>query len=130
MNRIPGRARPESNAAACKNHEERLASRAGRALYLAWCRAGKPFFSPEQSYCLDRGARLGARWARLIVRRHGGVSEWNSFPADAFFAQRPSFRATSLPLPRKENRQSEGGKGKQALENREGFASIDSMAAS
>jgi len=46
----------------------------------------------------------GDRWARLALRRHGGVSEWNSFPADAFCAQRPCFRATSLPLPRKENR--------------------------
>jgi hypothetical protein len=53
----------------------------------------------------------GARWARLTLRRRGRISEWNSFPADAFCAQRPCFPAISLPLPRKENRKSEEGAG-------------------
>jgi hypothetical protein len=43
-----------------------------------------------------RGARPGTPGARLILRKHGGICEWISSPADAFCAQRPCFRATSL----------------------------------
>jgi len=50
-----------------------------------------------------------ARWARLILRKHGAISESISFPADAFSAQRPCFRATSLLFSRKGNRKSEDG---------------------
>ncbi len=50
----------------------------------------------------------GARWARLILRKQGGIFDWISFPADAFSAQRPCFRATSLLFGRKKNRKSEG----------------------
>ncbi len=56
-----------------------------------------------------RGARLGARWARPILRKHGDTSEWISFPADAFSAHRPCFRATSLLFSRKQTRKSEDG---------------------
>jgi len=51
-----------------------------------------------------------ARWARPILRRPGEISEWISFPADAFCAQRPCPRATSLLFRIKGNRKSEMGK--------------------
>jgi hypothetical protein len=41
----------------------------------------------------------------------GEISEWISFPADAFSAQRPCSRATSLLFGEKGNRKSEGGQG-------------------
>ncbi len=50
-----------------------------------------------------RGARRGARWARLILRKQGRIFDWISFPSDSFSAQRPCFRATSLLLGRKNN---------------------------
>ena len=56
---VPG---PEARAMARKNHEARLVSWAGRALYLAWCRAGKPFFSREQSDCLAGTSREARDW--------------------------------------------------------------------
>ena len=49
-----------------------------------------------------RGARLGARYARLILRKPDRISRGNFSPADAFSAQRPSFRATSPLIRRKE----------------------------
>ena len=42
-----------------------------------------------------RGARPGARAARLTLRKPGGFSGQNSFPADAFCTECPCFRATS-----------------------------------
>jgi hypothetical protein len=51
--------------------------------------------------------------ARLILRKDGAISEWISFPTDAFSAQRPCFQARSLLLSRKENCR---GESKQALE--------------
>ena len=51
-----------------------------------------------------------ARWARLILRKPDRISGWISFPADAFSAQRPSFRATSLLFRKKERTKVKGGK--------------------
>ena len=73
---------------------------------------GQAVLPPRTGLLYCRGARLGARWARLIVRKHGGISDSNSFSADAFSVQRPCFRATSLLFQRKENRKSEGGQGR------------------
>ena len=42
-----------------------------------------------------RGSRPGARAARPILRKPRRISGWNSFPADAFSAPCPCFRATS-----------------------------------
>jgi methylmalonyl-CoA/ethylmalonyl-CoA epimerase len=72
---------------------------------------GQVVLFPKTEVLPCRDARPGARWARLALRKDGGISEWNSFPADAFCAQRPCFPATSLLLSRKENRKSEGGPG-------------------
>jgi hypothetical protein len=47
--------------------------------------------------------------ARLFLRKHEGISVWNSFPADAFSAQCPCFLATRLPFGRKGNHKSEEG---------------------
>jgi hypothetical protein len=76
---------------------------------------GQAVLSPRTGLFRCRGARsirldceLGARWARPILRKHGRTSDWISFPADAFCAQRPSFRAPSLLMSRKRNHQSEG----------------------
>jgi hypothetical protein len=40
----------------------------------------------------------GARWARLILRKHRRVSDSMSYPADAFSSQCPWFRARILLL--------------------------------
>ena len=57
---------------------------------------GQAFLPPRTDLIRCRSARLGPRWARLILRKHGGIFGANSFPADAFFGQRACFRATSL----------------------------------
>jgi hypothetical protein len=63
---------------------------------------GQAILSPGTGLSRCRGARPGARWARLILRKPDRISGCISFPADAFSAQRPSFRATSLLFRRKE----------------------------
>jgi hypothetical protein len=45
---ISGFARPGSKAVMRKNHKAWIISWTGRALHLAWYRAGKPFFAQEQ----------------------------------------------------------------------------------
>jgi len=62
---------------------------------------GEAVLSPGTGSFRCRGARSGARWARLILRKPDQISRWTSFPADAFSAHRPSFRATSLLCPAK-----------------------------
>ncbi len=57
-----------------------------------------------------RGGRPGARRARLNLRKHGRISGWISFPADAFSAQRPSFRAQACFFCKKGKDRSERGK--------------------
>jgi len=52
---ISGLARPGSKGVSRKNHEAGIDSWIGRALYLVWYRAGKPFFLREQGYS-DVGA--------------------------------------------------------------------------
>ena len=59
---------------------------------------GQAVHSPETGLFRCRGAR----WARLILRKPDRISGWISFPADAFSAQRPSSRATSLLFRKKE----------------------------
>ena len=80
---------------------------------------GQAVHSPGTGLFRCRGARTsassaeppGARWARLILRKPDRISAWISFPADAFSAQRPSFRATSLLFRIKEKKKIEGGQG-------------------
>jgi len=49
--------------------------------------------------------------ARLALRKHGVISGWISFPADAFSAQFPRFPATRFPFGRKGNHKNEGRQG-------------------
>jgi hypothetical protein len=72
---------------------------------------GQAVLSPGKGLIRCRGARPGARWARLFLRKPDRISGWISFPADAFSAQRPSFRATSLLFRKKERTKVKGGKG-------------------
>jgi len=69
---------------------------------------GQAVLCPRTGLFRCRGARPKARWARLILRKPNRLSVWISFPADAFSAQRPSFRATSLFFRGKERNQEEG----------------------
>ncbi len=94
IDRISGTARPVTKGVARKIHEARLLFRPG----------GQAVLSPRKGAFRCRDARC----ARLILRKHGG-SPSGSFPADAFSAQRPCFRATSLVFTRKGNHKSEGG---------------------
>ncbi len=53
---------------------------------------------------------LGARWARLILRKPAGLSGGHFFPADAFCTRRPWVRASSSHLLQiKKNSKSQGG---------------------
>jgi hypothetical protein len=75
--------------------------------------------------CSRRGVRLDARWARLILRMPNRISGRDSFPADAFCAPCPCFRATRKPLRRRGNAQSEGSKCKPLLTNLDNLDSVD-----
>ena len=68
---------------------------------------GQVVLCPETGLCRCRGARPAARAARPILRKQSRISGQNSFPADAFSAQRPCFRATSLLLIRQNSHKSE-----------------------
>jgi len=61
-----------------------------------------------------RGARPGTRAARPILRKRSRISGQNFFPADAFSAPCPCFRATSLLWREQRTPKSEGG---QAFKN-------------
>ena len=78
---ISGLARPGSKGIARKNHEVRLASWIGRALYLAWYRAGRPFSFREQGYS-DVGApgRAPERPAPFFGSRAGSPGRIPSPP--------------------------------------------------
>jgi hypothetical protein len=71
---------------------------------------GQAILSPAIGVFRCRGARPGARAARPILRKPSRISGQNSFPADAFSAQRPCFRATSLVWSRKRTLKVKGGK--------------------
>src|SRR5512139_1855855 len=71
---------------------------------------GQAVLSPGKGLFRCKGARPGARWARLFLRKPDRISGWISFPADAFSAQRPPFRATSLLFRKKERTKVKGGK--------------------
>jgi hypothetical protein len=72
---------------------------------------GQAVLSPRAGLLRGWGARPGARWARHILRKHGGSPDEILLPPMLFPRDPPmaDFRATSLPLTRKETRQSEGG---------------------
>jgi len=77
---------------------------------------GQALLSPRTGLFRCRGARPGAQWARLFLRKPDRIAGWISFPADAFSAQRPYFRATSLLFRRKEKNKSEGGKRRRSFD--------------
>jgi len=54
---------------------------------------GQAILFPGADGIWCRGARPGARWARLILRKHRGTSGGNSLPADVFCERRSSLRA-------------------------------------
>jgi len=94
---LPG---PEARALCAKTMRQHPFSGLGGQLVL----------SPRTGLFRCRGARPGARWARLILRKPDRLSGWISFPADAFCAQRPCFRATSLLFRKKARTKAKGGK--------------------
>jgi len=65
---------------------------------------GQAFLFPRTGLVQCRGARVGARCARLPLRKRKGIFGWILFPADAFSAQCPCFWATSSLFSRKGNR--------------------------
>jgi hypothetical protein len=72
---------------------------------------GQAVLSPRAGLLSCRGARPGARGARHTLRKHGGSPDEILLPPMLFPRNPPmaDFRATSLPLARKETRQSAGG---------------------
>ena len=113
---LPG---PEARALGAKSmRHDSLSSPGG--LLNAECRLRNGKKEAKNSEFHIPNSELGnTRWARPILRRSGEISEWISFPADAFCAQRPCSRATSLLSQRKKNRKSEGGV--------KGFLSLDRL---
>jgi hypothetical protein len=110
--RISGRARPGGKGGARQNHEAHSTTRTGRALYLAWYRAGKSFFPLEHGPSLV-GAPGGAPLRPASFCGTTGMApREDSIPADAFCARRPCPRATSLPLPTERIAKVKGGKPK------------------
>jgi len=90
MDSISGVARPESKGIVRKNHEARFIFWVGRATQM-------------------RNADCGMRIEKENQKIRNPQSEIRNNWADAFSAQCPCFRATSLLFRRKGNRKSDGG---------------------